>query len=333
MDTPNLKALSDEDLIGRLETVVAKTNRLTVQLLLLLNELEERRLHSEDEYPSLVDFCVQRLGMSESAAHRRVTAARLVREFPQLLAALARGEIHLSLLVSLRRHVTKENCDDLVAATRGRPRDEVDEILARRAPRPDEPARMRKVPEARTANEMTPVAKPAVEPAAESRYRLSITISRERRDQIERLLDRMTDSNPKRDLTVLFERAIDALEGKRERETIARTTPLDASSDRPAKESPGESKTARRRRLPPDGERRSFVTKIGQDRPAGESLEIGHGIPRAEAGAEDARTERGQRRAQSTPRGPKPSGKERGLPGIRQGARSGPRPRARAAAA
>lgn len=326
MDMANLKALSDADLVCRLEKVVARTNELTVQLLLLLNELEERRLHSEDEYPSLVDFCVQRLGMSESAAYRRVTAARLVRKFPQLLSALERGEIHLSLLVSLRRHLTKENCDDLLAATRGRSRDEVDEILARRAPLPDEPARLRKIPEARTSNEVAPVAKPAFQPGPESRYRFSVTISQERRDQIERLLDRMMDSNPRRDLAVLFERAIDALEGERQRlDTAPRQ---DTTSRSPEKKPHGASRPVGRRSVNHDGVRPSFIAKARQrGAAADDALELERVIPRSERGGDDQGDARNRRRVE------KPSGNERARPGIRQSTLSAARSRPRSRAA
>ena len=70
---------------------------------------QERRLDLRAACSSMFDFCVRRLGMSEGAAYRRITAARLVRRFPCLLAVIERGELHLSTLVLLREHLNDTN--------------------------------------------------------------------------------------------------------------------------------------------------------------------------------------------------------------------------------
>src|SRR5215471_13014663 len=84
--------------------------------------------------------------MSEPAAFRRSAAAQLVREYPSLLGALERGEIHLSNLLLLRGHLTRENIDMLVAEVRGKSTRQVQELLARRAPRPDVQTEVQPVP-------------------------------------------------------------------------------------------------------------------------------------------------------------------------------------------
>jgi hypothetical protein len=141
-----LTNLSDEELVSRLEAIRSEDRRLLARLLAHLAEVEERRLHLRTACSSLFDFCVRRLGMSEGAAFRRINGARLVRRFPCLLGSIERGEIHLSTLVLLRDHLTEANFDDLVAAASGKSEREVQQLLARHAPRPDVPATLRKLP-------------------------------------------------------------------------------------------------------------------------------------------------------------------------------------------
>jgi hypothetical protein len=153
-----LTNVSDRELVTRVEALCAEGNRLLARLIEHLIELDERRVHLKRACPSLFEFCVRRLGMSEGAAFRRVTAARLVSKFPSLLGRIERGELHLSSLVLLRDYVTAANVDELADAVSRRSKREVEELLAHRAPRPDVPGRLRKLPGARTMRTGAPAA-------------------------------------------------------------------------------------------------------------------------------------------------------------------------------
>jgi hypothetical protein len=96
--------------------------------------------------------------MSEGAAYRRITAACLVKRFPALLGRIERGEIHLSALVLLRGHLTEQNVGELVTEAAGKTTREIAELLARRAPKPDVPSLIRKLPSAPAAVVPTPPA-------------------------------------------------------------------------------------------------------------------------------------------------------------------------------
>src|SRR5688572_23458296 len=133
----NLACLSDEEVVSNLSSICAAGRRLTARLLVHLGEVEARRLDLKAACSSMFDFCTRRLGMSEGEAHRRLTAARLVRKFPSLLGSLERGEIHLSALSLLSKHMTAQNFASLVEAARGKTKLEVQEIVARLAPRAD----------------------------------------------------------------------------------------------------------------------------------------------------------------------------------------------------
>src|SRR5580704_10898746 len=102
----NLSVLSDAQLLESLKLVCGQGRALLARLLAHLVEVEERRLHLEAACPSMFQFCVRRLGMSEDEACRRIHAARLGRRFPDLLLRLERGELTLSTMAVLHDALT-----------------------------------------------------------------------------------------------------------------------------------------------------------------------------------------------------------------------------------
>src|SRR5438046_6379107 len=102
-----LAKLSDKELIASIAGICLEGYARTARLLVLLIEVEERRLHLRSARSSMFNFCVHQLGMSEGTAARRISAARLVKEFPALLPSIERGDLHLSTLELLRPHLTK----------------------------------------------------------------------------------------------------------------------------------------------------------------------------------------------------------------------------------
>src|SRR5256885_17114608 len=88
-----LTDLSDDQLLESLRTICAQGRVLLARLLAHLGEVEERRLHLEAAFPSMYQFCLVRLRMSEGEACRRIAAARIARRFPDLLDRIERGEL------------------------------------------------------------------------------------------------------------------------------------------------------------------------------------------------------------------------------------------------
>ena len=317
----NSTHLSDDDLLAGLLDICLDGRRLDARLIVHLIEVEDRRLHLKLACSSLFDFCVRHLHMSEGAAFRRINAARLARRFSSLVAHIESGALHLSTLVLLRDHLTDANVDELVGTVAGKTKREVEELLARRAPRPDVPSKLRKLPAraaagaaaaARapqaeisaspmshghtTASSVSPPApapapRPArLEPLAEARYKLQLTLSAELRDKLEHAQDLMRHRNPSGDLAVVVERALDALLEKLEKERLGKT-------DRPRRTR----HTTRQRRVPTavptavrrevfarDGEQCTFVDEQGRRCPSHAFLELDHRKPRALGGADDA---------------------------------------------
>jgi hypothetical protein len=117
-----LEGLNNAELVMGLSDLVRRSNELTAEVLAHLADLEARMLHLELGYSSAFAYCVQALGLSEAAAGRRLTGARVCRQFPEAFALVAAGELHLSALCELRPHLTAEmraRCLKAVGARRG----------------------------------------------------------------------------------------------------------------------------------------------------------------------------------------------------------------------
>jgi hypothetical protein len=159
-----LVGLKNEELLHGVSRLVAQGNELTADILAHLVEVESRLLHAELGFPNLFSYCVESLGLSEGAAGRRCTAARVCQRFPEAFDLVARGELHLSALCGLATHLNPDNAAALFAACRRKTRRQVDEILASRFPKPDAKESIRRVPHRPApAPEAAPVPVPAPE--------------------------------------------------------------------------------------------------------------------------------------------------------------------------
>ncbi|HET7538308.1 MAG TPA: DUF222 domain-containing protein [Polyangiaceae bacterium] len=145
-DQYRLVELGNSELLAGLSALVRQGNALTAQMLAHLVELEERLLHLELGFSSLFSYCVEALGMSEGAAGRRVTAARVCRRFPQTFRHVAQGDLSLCALCALAPHLTAEVASELFETCRGKSRRQVEELLAVRFPRPDVREQIRRLP-------------------------------------------------------------------------------------------------------------------------------------------------------------------------------------------
>jgi hypothetical protein len=208
-----------------------------------LAEVEQRRLDLEHACPSIWDFCIRILGMSESEANLRIVAARIVRRFPPALGYLERGEIHLCALYALRDYLTTENHRELLPEAAGKTTAAVRELLAARFPRPDVPERIAPVtpqvalgvplPSSETSTSPASALPDAaratdprsrVVPLSATRYRVELTISAKTKATLERVKDLMRHRNLRGDLEIILDAALDLLLAKLEKERFGKTS-------------------------------------------------------------------------------------------------------------
>src|SRR5436190_10769556 len=80
--------------------------------------------------------------MSEDAAFRRSKAARLVRLYPELRDAIAKGEIHLTGVLMIGPHLGGEHHSEVLRRARFRSKRELLRLIAEIDPKPPVPARV-----------------------------------------------------------------------------------------------------------------------------------------------------------------------------------------------
>lgn len=94
--------MTNQEIETNLRTLIQRERRITNQILVLINLAEDRKLHLERGYSSLFDWLVNGFGYSESAAYRRIEAARLVRVVPEVIDKMEEGSVNLTTVAKAR---------------------------------------------------------------------------------------------------------------------------------------------------------------------------------------------------------------------------------------
>ena len=139
-----LKELTPTELSTQLQTLVSTERKLTTSILWHLHEVERRRLHLDWAYPSLFEYCVSALGYSQSAAFRRISAMRLLKELPEIEESLNSGKLNLTQVTQAQEYFKREvKAGNVLAITEkqtllrdlvGKSTRECDHVIAARNP-------------------------------------------------------------------------------------------------------------------------------------------------------------------------------------------------------
>jgi len=108
----NLKHLTDKALIEDTKNLVTKEREVLVKLLHHLKEIDARKLYSDLGYSSLFTYMTKGLGYSESAAGRRIQAARLLKSHPEIENKIEVGSLNLTNLNQVAFAFKNESVED-----------------------------------------------------------------------------------------------------------------------------------------------------------------------------------------------------------------------------
>jgi 5-methylcytosine-specific restriction endonuclease McrA len=250
--------LGDADLVAEVGRRAGCERQATADLIRALIEFDRRRLYLGEGYSSLFAYCTSVLHYSEHGAFNRIEVARAAARWPQLLACLEDGSLHLAGARLLAPHLTAENIDMALEAARHKSKREIEEVaagLARRA---------------------------MLIAVAAEQYRLHLTISGATRDklrQVQALLShQLPDGNP----AVIFDRALEVLLAALERQRLGATKrPRAARARKPRARRP--SAAVRREVWARDEARCAFIGKQGRCNER-KGLEFHHVKPYAKDG-------------------------------------------------
>ena len=294
--TEELKSLSDDELLRRLADVLKRSRRVESELVAHIAEVDARRLFAREASPSMFQYCIDALHLSEAETYLRIGVARASRRHPVLLTMLEDGRLHLSGIVELAKHLTEENRDELLARATHKTKDAIKKLVAEIAPKPDVPPVIRQLPQRKAKstsqpkNELRPDAvasptpapappekPPVVEPLSPSRFKVQFTASAELRDKLKRLEALMPGS----DLASVVEAAVteklERLEAKRFGKTKKPRKSLEDADTSPGVR--GISAPVRRFVWERDGGQCTFVGRDGRRCPERGRLEFHHDDP------------------------------------------------------
>lgn len=141
----NLKNLSDDVLHEKMIALASDERQITVEILHHLREISTRRLFAVMGYSSLWGYCIEELHYSEAAAQRRISAMKLMAEFPEVEIKLRRGSLSLSTASQIQSacKTKPERKKDLIAQLEGKSKRQVEKILAAIDPKAALPERRR----------------------------------------------------------------------------------------------------------------------------------------------------------------------------------------------
>ena len=146
-----IPCLSNESLLDQTKSLVQQERRITIQILLHLEEISRRRLYAPLGYSSLFDYCIGELRYSEGAAGRRINATRLMTEIPEVKTSIAEGKLSVSTASQVQSflraqtsvQMSVENKKELLNSVAGKSRRECEKILSALAPEAPQPDRER----------------------------------------------------------------------------------------------------------------------------------------------------------------------------------------------
>jgi 5-methylcytosine-specific restriction endonuclease McrA len=268
MSRYTLTHLPDSTLLRDLKTLVSQERGATALLIAHLAEVDAGRLYAPAGYPSLFEWCVAELHLSEDAAYKRIRVARTARQFPAIYDLLADGRLHMTAVMVLTPYLTEQNADGLLAAAAHRSKAGIETLLAERFPRPDLSTSIEAITPLLSASQLAPepvkfsptehsapVSEPRarVAPLAPHRFAAQFTMDQEAYDDLLYAQALLGHAVPSGDPAQVIARALKHFVANLEKQKFART-------DRPRRCQPSENA----RQIPADVKRAVWERDGGQ---------------------------------------------------------------------
>lgn len=208
-----LNQISGVNVLDRLRALAAQERGVTAEMLTCIAEAESGGDFRAEGYSSMYAWCVGELHLSEQSAFKRIRAARLARQYPVLLEAIADGRLNLSALTLLAPCLTGENIEELVAFATHRRKRELERIIADRRAHPDLPEGLVQLSPGRVGDRVTPL--------SPGRYGAQFTMNETTNQMLEYAQELLSHVLPVREIAGVFERALQALIPQLEKQKFA----------------------------------------------------------------------------------------------------------------
>lgn len=112
LENSELKKLTDQQLHHKMVTTSQKERELTTQMISMIGEAAKRRFYLDLGFGTLFDYMTIGLLYSPAAAQRRISAARITAEVPEVKAKILDGSLTLSTLAQAEKFFRNEQKND-----------------------------------------------------------------------------------------------------------------------------------------------------------------------------------------------------------------------------
>lgn len=104
----DLRHLTDKQLLKDTEFLVKNERAMSTKILHHLKEIDRRKLYCDLKYSSLYEYCVKVLKLTEASAQRRIQAARLLADLPEIEARIESGALSITNLANASSFFKKQ---------------------------------------------------------------------------------------------------------------------------------------------------------------------------------------------------------------------------------
>lgn len=146
---PVIRTRSIQEIHEKALKVALQFKQAEADLISILQEVDDMRVFQKMGYPSLFQYCVDSLRLSESVTSNFVTVSRKANEVPVLQAAIQSGALSVSKARKITPVLTLKNQDEWVSKACSLSTRKLEEEVAKFDPKEATPERMRFVSEDR----------------------------------------------------------------------------------------------------------------------------------------------------------------------------------------
>jgi hypothetical protein len=103
------RKLSDDQLLKLFSNMVLLERKHAAEIIAVIHEIDSRRLYLQTRHASLFAFLTEEYGYTPGSAQRRIDAARLLGEIPEVKDSIRTGELNLMQVSALARTVHEKD--------------------------------------------------------------------------------------------------------------------------------------------------------------------------------------------------------------------------------
>ena len=95
-------------IVEKLKQLVASERKITAEIIEHIQEVDRKKIYVQMGYPTLFSFLTENIGYSAASAQRRIEAARLLNEVPEVKEDIKSGSLNLSQVALVAQSIRQK---------------------------------------------------------------------------------------------------------------------------------------------------------------------------------------------------------------------------------